>query len=542
MSGDAIKALRERAKTEGVIDTPRWQKVVEAVAPAVRVGAAMVTPFSATAATAVGSPDSEQRYEAKDILMSLVRGGKKLARLGLSAGNPLAFAREATSGGLQDNLEAVGTGGALFGAGALVNKTAKVIRGATKVADAVAVDLGKEAVRAAKPRFRIPVAKVAEASGMTIRDVPTPQGSLALKKEEMAVLSKGLGFELTEGEKMTFAQARANAQDAKAVDLAREILKKPRVLEPEEHTGMVMKAAMLMDDYNRSAAIQAELTAAGDMGAVAFERARADVMMENVNDLMQAEELAGTKGGQAQAIRKIRINRETYDLAGVVQRGTVVKGAKLTPAEVDKLALAVDEYKGQTDRIRQRIAKGGVDKAVEDLRPVTMKGVAIEALNTARTLKATADMGTLLRQNLLLSATRPVKASRAAWAGTRAFFSKYKAYEIDQALRDMPTQGLRERAGLFMPALEEYKPTLREEMYQSNWAQRIPVVGSIVRASERQFVTSTNFLRAHAFDEILKMTDATDTEMKAYANYINKASGRGHSCSFDATICPTVCC
>jgi hypothetical protein len=85
----------------------------------------------------------------------------------------------------------------------------------------------------------------------------------------------------------------------------------------------------------------------------------------------------------------------------------------------------------------------------------------------------------------------------------------------------------RERAGLYLAGLNEV-PNSKEEAFLSRYAEKIPVFGEVVKASERHMVTHLNLLRAAVFDEyIQKYPESPPEERKAWADYINKASGRG---------------
>jgi len=179
-------------------------------------------------------------------------------------------------------------------------------------------------------------------------------------------------------------------------------------------------------------------------------------------------------------------------------------------------------------RVKLNKLKKEARNRVASMQPLTKEQMLVEITkNLPRTLLATADMSAVGRQGALLSARRPVAAAKAFGTSYKAFWSDHTAESVDLALKSGPMQKTRERAGLFLAGLNETANS-SEEDFMSRVADRIPVVGKIVQASERHMVTHLNLLRASAFDAFAQSNPgATDVELKAWADYVNKASGRG---------------
>lgn len=184
--------------------------------------------------------------------------------------------------------------------------------------------------------------------------------------------------------------------------------------------------------------------------------------------------------------------------------------------EVERLQLAI------------RRQQNRITAATHELKKKNFGNYALETMNALRSIQTTTDLGTTLRQNLLLTAMRPKAAMRALKLSIQAAFSEDAALKIDKALREAPENFYREKSGLFMPEVDEISLMPTEEHYQKSWIDKF----APVKASKRQFITATNLLRAAAFDEILKVPNATTDEMRMWADFVNKASGRGDLGSF----------
>jgi hypothetical protein len=175
-----------------------------------------------------------------------------------------------------------------------------------------------------------------------------------------------------------------------------------------------------------------------------------------------------------------------------------------------------------------------VRNAIEAKRKLTLKESLVEAALVPRTLLATADMSATLRQGAMLSVRRPVLAGKALKQSVGAFVNQNKADTIYHAIVSHPNHSQRLQAGLFLSELD-VNTTQREENFLSNWAERIPGYGKVVRASNRHMVTHLNLLRVGVFDKFLADNpDATLETKRAMARYINYASGRGSLGNFNS--------
>ncbi|KKM21755.1 hypothetical protein LCGC14_1632250, partial [marine sediment metagenome] len=165
--------------------------------------------------------------------------------------------------------------------------------------------------------------------------------------------------------------------------------------------------------------------------------------------------------------------------------------------------------------------------AIERMAPLTLHRAIGETTGFLRTMKATADMSATMRQAFWLSARRPIKATKVFGRSVIAFFSEFTADQIDNAIRLHPNQLLRDRAKLILTE-RGGKLSDREEMFTSNLAEQLPVFGAVVRASNQSMTTTLNLMRVAAFDQFLELyPNATTDELRAWASWVNVASGRG---------------
>lgn len=153
------------------------------------------------------------------------------------------------------------------------------------------------------------------------------------------------------------------------------------------------------------------------------------------------------------------------------------------------------------------------------------------ALNLPRSLMSTLDLSAPMRQGVFLSGRREFY---------NAFGSMFKQFGSERVYRGVmddikarDTYPLMEESGLALSDMG-HDLSQREEAFMSQWAERIPGVGRVVRASERGFSGFLNKLRADTFDDLVRRSVAAGVDFKAnpkalsdIASFVNAATGRG---------------
>lgn len=156
--------------------------------------------------------------------------------------------------------------------------------------------------------------------------------------------------------------------------------------------------------------------------------------------------------------------------------------------------------------------------------------------NVPRALMSSADMSAPLRQGLLLTVDQPKNAAKAFASMTRYFFDDRYFQASMEAIEKSPLAKYRRAAGLELTDVSGTNFSLgtKEEAYMTDLAQKIPAIGSLVKASERAYSGFLNKLRADVFDDVAKemMAGGLDIELdqkefEGVARFINVATGRG---------------
>lgn len=232
-------------------------------------------------------------------------------------------------------------------------------------------------------------------------------------------------------------------------------------------------------------------------------------------------ELASAKEKIRELRRMMRVEDDLARLKEQLRTGDFEIREKPAPKEVPP-----DLERKQIELKRVR---GQIQETIDGMAPVTAGRVGVEAINTLRTLKATADMSAVLRQGLILSVMRPRLAAKAFVKAGKSFFYEYTAEQVEEAIYSADQHYLREKAGLYVAPLGPGKLGKREEMFMAQWIEKVPAVGTVVKASARHMTTYLNMVRVAVFDEFLiKNPNATQEELVAWADWINVSTGRGN--------------
>ena len=161
-----------------------------------------------------------------------------------------------------------------------------------------------------------------------------------------------------------------------------------------------------------------------------------------------------------------------------------------------------------------------------------IKEAGFQLLNVPRSLMASVDLSAPLRQGVFFVG-RP-KQFVPAFLKMFKMFGSEKAFKT--AMQDIsarPTFELMRDTKLALTDMDAML-TSREEQFMSNWAEKIPVLGRLVRASGRAYTGFLNKLRADVFDDLVRKAENSGLKpqinrdlTKEISHFINAATGRG---------------
>lgn len=222
----------------------------------------------------------------------------------------------------------------------------------------------------------------------------------------------------------------------------------------------------------------------------------------------------GEIGRALAAIRSLQFTKRRVE--GVQQ--TIAQFKKGSPFEVLN---DPDEFYRFAQNIQSDIEASKTTKTSKGME------IAANALNLPRALMSSMDLSAPLRQGLFLI------HKRAWWS---SFFNMFRYAGSTRAFNDLmegivnrPSYQQMLQGNLALSNLDTAL-TQREEAFMSTWAEKIPGIGKLIRASERAYVGFLNKLRADVFDQLLaKLPEGyTEKDLKDIASFINAASGRGN--------------
>lgn len=160
------------------------------------------------------------------------------------------------------------------------------------------------------------------------------------------------------------------------------------------------------------------------------------------------------------------------------------------------------------------------------------KGTA-EVLNIPRAFMSSYDLSAPFRQGLMLM-SHPKRFFQSFKKMFKLFGSEKTFAALQESIKQKPTYNLMRESKLALTELGQ-EMGLREEIFMSSWAEKIPILGRGVRASSRAYVGFLNKLRADVFEDLIKKADKLGLNASGnldlsteIAKFVNAASGRGN--------------
>lgn len=204
---------------------------------------------------------------------------------------------------------------------------------------------------------------------------------------------------------------------------------------------------------------------------------------------------------------------------------------KLTP-EVVQARHDREQAKEKLDELREKARLEGRTN-IEKL-----KDVFAGAWDVTRDLMTTGEGSFLLRQGLLYAAGHPLRFLRAT-AKSFAVFSKWnnerELFQVNEEIQERPNakSGLYARGKVpFSDSLS--KKTGREELLIGTWAERIPLLGRIIKRNAMAGDAFLNIARADMFDAMAASWSSdpgsvTTAEARVFGSAAGEFTGKGNT-------------
>lgn len=230
-----------------------------------------------------------------------------------------------------------------------------------------AVQAAPEGVPTSEQAFRNPDAP----TGPVEAPVPVEPGTSA-KRSSMSRDRELLGLpELPDAESRSWATAldtaMQNGTPGRALDLANEVIAKPRAFSDVETAGVVVRAAELKNQFE---ALDKQLSSATEWVDVKQRSAELNRIEQEFDTILTALRRSGTEKGRALAAQKLTINK-SYDLLSSIARAKATKGAPLS--ESDRAAMKV---KTDAHQVAEAAVNNFEAKAAEEGKQKTHREVA----------------------------------------------------------------------------------------------------------------------------------------------------------------------
>ena len=159
---------------------------------------------------------------------------------------------------------------------------------------------------------------------------------------------------------------------------------------------------------------------------------------------------------------------------------------------------------------------------------------ALDVLNVPRTIMSSMDFSAPLRQAVIATVTHPTLAAKA---GLEMFRQSVSQKRFDRWFHDVKADerySIMEDSGLYVADPHDPRLTAKEEAFMNNLAEKIPLIGKLIKGSERAYVGYLNKMRVDLFNQFVdeyeaqgKTFDNNPDLYKGLASYINNATGRG---------------
>lgn len=161
-------------------------------------------------------------------------------------------------------------------------------------------------------------------------------------------------------------------------------------------------------------------------------------------------------------------------------------------------------------------------------------GETVAGINFSRAIMTSLDLSAVFRQGGFIAFGNPGRAAKAIPQMFKSLVSEKSDTLAMMDIMNRENAPLYKRAGLQLTGIGGDALSRVEETYASRWVDKLSpwAGGGLIRGSGRAYTAFLNRLRADSFDAMVAAlardgSNPTKEEIKAIANYINVATGRG---------------
>lgn len=293
-----------------------------------------------------------------------------------------------------------------------------------------------------------------------------------------------------------------------ALKEAKPLEKAQQALYSAERSKRVARIASIGQNIPGESGFQAQLgSLKGELPKVEFEGIRNKVSQTDIDSLFNQVEKANITPFEKISAKTGLANLLGKDGGRVPTKGEIALLSEVFPPEFTQTLLS---------------KRNAWEK---------FKDTSLETLNIPRSIMASTDLSAPLRQGILM-VSKP-KQFLPALKGMFKYAVSEKAYlNLVDDIKARPNYLLMRESKLGLT--DSISPALsaREEQFMSNFAEKIPGFGKIVKGSNRAYTGFLNKLRADVFDDLVKKSRALGIEQtpkltRDIAKYINTSTGRG---------------
>lgn len=275
----------------------------------------------------------------------------------------------------------------------------------------------------------------------------------------------------------------------------------------------------------RTPASSAELDSLKEKRKVLRE---AYTQMEKDMGVAEQKKLDNYKKGLSKSIKTLEKRIADKDFVPKKKATKPVPDAEARKLEREKLAI---QEKYDIEIEKARLANRPLSEKIRD--------TYVDILGIPKSLMSTLDFSAPLRQGAVLSYSNPKIAAKAFIEMFKYFKSEQKFKALIDDIRESDKYTLIRNSKLYLSE-PNARLSAKEEDFVSNFANRIPIYGKLVKASERAYVGYLNKIRLDVFtkvsDALIENGYDPNADLQVFkdlASYINNATGRGNLGAFE---------